>query len=154
MKPAASALVAEFETSAKAVQEAEAELRRKMAEDVARLERQRAFAYRRTRLVRVLATAADEAAAETEEAVAAAQARRVRDELGWTGDSEAYGEILRELQPVGRAVWQCSCGAEGATAASVNAELERFERWFERARGKSFYALFDQYFPEVPVVDF
>jgi hypothetical protein len=32
--------------------------------------------------------------------------------------------------------------------------LEAFEAWFETAHGKPFYVLFDQYVPEVPVVDF
>jgi hypothetical protein len=40
------------------------------------------------------------------------------------------------------------------TRRSSTAELEAFEAWFEGAHGKSFYALFDQYVPEVPVVDF
>ena len=51
-------------------------------------------------------------------------------------------------------MWQCSCSAEAGSGAVVLDELERFETWFEGAHGKSFYALFDQYVPEVPVVDF
>ena len=50
MTPAAMALVAEFESAAKSAQVAEAELRKTMTEQIARLERQRAFAFRRTRL--------------------------------------------------------------------------------------------------------
>jgi hypothetical protein len=40
------------------------------------------------------------------------------------------------------------------TKAAVQEELAAFEAWFEGVHGTPFYALFDQYFPEVPVVDF
>lgn len=163
MTPGALALVAEFETAAKATRAAEEELRKRLTEQIASIERQRAFAFRRTRLVRSLASAvqAETAkpegegdAAETEAKVWSAQRRAVSDELGWTGESQAYDAILAQLQPVGRAVWQCSCSAEPGSGAVVLDELEKFETWFEGAHGKSFYALFDQYVPEVPVVDF
>jgi hypothetical protein len=152
MSAVADALVAEFEAAARVAQQTEEALRKKMADEIARLERRRAFAFRRTRLVRALATAA--VGADTEEAAAIAQRRAVRDELGWSSASSAYDLILDQLQPVGRVVWQCACGAEQGTPAAVNATLEEFETWFEKEHDKSFYALFDQYFPEVPVVDF
>lgn len=152
MNAVATALVADFEAAAKSAQQAEEAARKKLVDEIARLERQRAFAFRRTRLVRALATAA--VGAETEENALAAQRRAVREELGWTGESEAYGAILDRLQPVGRALWQCACGAEGSTPANVNEELQAFEASFEASHGKSFYVLFDQYAPEVPVVDF
>jgi hypothetical protein len=47
MSAVVAALVAEFESAAQAAQEAEAALRKQMVEEVARLERQCAFAYRR-----------------------------------------------------------------------------------------------------------
>ena len=58
MTPAALALLAEFESAAKSAQVAEAELRKTMTEQIGRLERQRAFAFRRSRLVRTLADSA------------------------------------------------------------------------------------------------
>jgi len=164
MTPAALALVAEFESAAKATRAAEEELRKRLTEQIASIERQRAFAFRRTRLVRTLATAADVNAAKPEaerrdEAVVAAEAwsrqrRAVREELGWTGESRAYDAILVQLQPVGQAVRHCACSSQPDAGAVVLDELEKFETWFEDAHGKSFYALFDQYAPEVPVVDF
>jgi len=153
MTPAAMVLVAEFESAAKTAQAAEAELRKRMAGEVARLERQRAFAFRRTRLIRALAASAGTAKSEPEE-VWRAQRQAVRDELGWTSDSDAYDAILARLQPVASAVWKCACAADGEPPAAVAPELEAFEAWFENAHGKSFYALFDQYVTEVPVVDF
>jgi hypothetical protein len=163
MTPGALALVAEFETAAKATRAAEEELRKKLTEQIASIERQRAFAFRRTRLVRSLAAAVEADAekpdgegdaAEIEAKVWSRQRAAVRDELGWTGQSEAYDAILAQLQPVGRAVWQCTCSAEPGAGTVVMDELEQFETWFEGTHSKSFYVLFDQYVPEVPVVDF
>jgi hypothetical protein len=88
MTPAATALIAAFEASAKAAQTAEDELRKAMAEQVKRLERQRTFAFRRTRLVRILASHAGTADSKLEE-VWQAQRRAVHDELGWTGATQA-----------------------------------------------------------------
>lgn len=153
MTPAATALVAEFEAAAKTAQVAEAELRKEMTERIARLERQRAFAFRRTRLIRTLAINTGPETQEFETAWSV-QRQAVRDELGWTDPSEAYDAILARLQPVGRRVWQCVCPVESEDLPAVAPELEVFEAWFEGAHGKSFYALFDQYVPEVPVVDF
>ncbi len=59
MTPAALALVAQFESAAKATRTAEEELRKKLTEQIAGIERQRAFAFRRSRLIRSLATAVD-----------------------------------------------------------------------------------------------
>ncbi len=153
MTPAAKALVAGFESAAKTAQVAEADLRKRMAEQIGRLERQRAFAFRRTRLIRTLAGSAGPEASEPEQ-VWGAQRQAVRDELGWTGKSESYDAILARLQPVALAVWKCACAVDGEAPPAVAPELEAFEGWFEGAHGKSFYALFDQYVTEVPVVDF
>lgn len=152
MMPAAQALLSEFENAAQTAQQAEALLRKKMTEEIARLERQRAFAFRRVRLIRALADGG--AGADTEEAALSGQVRTLCEELDWVGTGESQQEVLKQLEPVGRAVWECGCGADGATPANVAAELEVFERWHERARGVPFYNLFDQYVPEVPVVDF
>jgi hypothetical protein len=153
MSPAAMALVAEFESAAKTAQVAEAELRKTMAAQIGRLERQRAFAFRRTRLIRALAKSAGVRSSEPEE-IWLAQRQSVSDELGWTGTSEAYDAILTHLQPLARAVQQRLGIVEGEEPAAVAPELEAFEVWFEEVHGKSFYALFDQYVPEVPIVDF
>ncbi|MBO0764453.1 MAG: hypothetical protein J2P50_07685, partial [Hyphomicrobiaceae bacterium] len=83
------------------------------------------------------------------------QRQAVRNELGWIDPSDAHDRILARLEPVALAVRRCVHAADGdGPAADVGAELALFEAWFERERGTSFYALFDQYFPEVPVVDF
>jgi hypothetical protein len=164
MTPAALALVTQFESAAKATRAAEEELRKKLTEQIASIERQRAFAFRRTRLVRALASAADPGVAAPEkeredeaglEAKAWLQQRHaVREELGWTVESQAYDAILEQLRPVAAEVRRCACSGEPGGGADVLDELEKFETWYESTHGKSFYALFDQYVPEVPVVDF
>jgi hypothetical protein len=152
MTPAAHTLLAEFEAAAKSARTAEDELRRNTAEQIARLERRRAFAFRRMRLVRVLADAAA-GEASTDDAWGA-QRRAVGHELGWSDAGEVNDLILSRLEPVGHAVWRyVSSDAEEAPTEVVS-ELEVFEAWFEGKHGKPFYTLFDQYFPEVPVVDF
>ena len=80
----------------------------------------------------------------------------IPDELGWSEPSDAHDRILTRLEPVARAVRACVNGEEGrdGAPAAVAEELAAFETWFEGAHGTPFYALFDQYFPEVPVVDF
>lgn len=153
MTPAVTALLAEFESAAKSAQVAEAELRKAMAEQIGRLERQRAFAFRRTRLIRTLAVTVPAEATEPD-AVWSAQQQAVREELGWTSASESYDAILAQLQPVGGAVRECLCTPDAALPALVSERLVAFETWFESEHGKSFYVLFDQYVQENPVVDF
>src|SRR5262245_42090381 len=128
MTPAASALVASFEASAKAAQAAEEDLRKAMGEQIKRLERQRAYAFRRTRVVRLLASHGGSPESKPEEVWQ--DQRAVRDELGWSGVSEAYDAILAKLQPVGAAVRGHARGKDGE-AAEVKTELEAFEAWFE-----------------------
>lgn len=148
----AAALVAQLEAEAKAAQETEMTVRKQMADEVARLERNRTFAFRRVRLVRALINAAT--AHESEQAALAAERQAVCNELEWAGDSEAQNAILDRLQPVARSIWQCA-GTDAPTDPQlVIRELESFEAWFEAAHDKSFYALFDRYVPQVPVVDF
>ncbi len=152
MNPTTTALLAEFETAARSAQEAEKVLRKELADRIAKMERDRAFAFRRTRLIRTLADAT--AGAEDEADAMAMQRRAVRTDIGWTGESDSHAAILDKLRPVGQAVWQCACEDPEATAANVHTELQTFEAWFETTHGKPFYVLFDVYTPEVPVVDF
>ena len=153
MTPAALKLVADFEDAAKSAQHAEAQLRKSVAEELARIERERAFGFRRTRLIRLLASSSP---AETDEETAlATQARALCGELSWSEDNPAHKEILTQLEPVGRAVWQCACGPdEDASAKATRDALNTFENWFESARGQPFYTVFDHHIAETPVVDF
>ena len=115
MSAVVAALVAEFESAARAAQEAEAALRKQMLEEVARLERQRAFAYRRLNLMRPVTEAV--AAAANEEAALATGLATVRAELGWDSESETRSETLARFADVVRAIF-ASCAASTRTAAS------------------------------------
>jgi hypothetical protein len=122
-----------------------------MAQEVARLERRRAFAHRRVYLVRLLAAAA--APAEAEEAAAAARRAAVRRALGWGGESDFRRAVLDGLRPAGIAVWRCARGGEAAQPSVVQAALEAFETWYEATHGQPCYSLLDQEPPEVGLVE-
>jgi hypothetical protein len=153
MTPAAQKLVADFETAAQVAQDAEARLRKSMAEELARIERERAFAFRRTRLIRLLASSTT--GAEDQDAALAAQAQAVAAELGLDPDNDAHREVIENLKPLGEAVWTCACAREEhSDPAPTSAALHDFEAWFLKARGQPFYVLFDRYIPETPLIDF
>jgi hypothetical protein len=146
-----AALVAELEAAAAAAWREEDALRSRMAAEVARLERRRAFAHRRMNLVRTLS--APLAAAETEEAAASALRAAARRELGWEREGEYHRAVLDRLQPVGFVLWQCVRGAKDAAPSAALAELEAFETWFETTHKEPFYALFDHAPAEVGLVE-
>ena len=149
----AMTLLTHFEAAAKAAQASETELRKALAQQIAKAERHRAYAFRRTRLVRALATH-DIAPNDTVDAAWVAQKKSVCEELGWSVISESHQVILTHMQPLAAAVQVCVSAPEELPATAVLHELETFETWFEQAHGKSFYVLFDQYVPQVPLVDF
>ena len=152
MNPNTAALLGQFEAAAETAQEAEIAVRKKMADEVARLERERTFAFRRVRLVRTLLNAAEVHDTETEALMA--ERRAVCNELDWNGETEMQSTILDRLQPVALGIWKCTCTDTEQGSAEITQELRDFETWHETAYGKSFYALFDRYVPQVPVVDF
>lgn len=151
MRASAAGIVAEFEAAARMAKQSEEEVRKKLAAEIAGIERKRQFAFRRANLVRTLAVAA--VREETEDAAHSAQRQAVCAELGWGEPSEAQSSILQRMAPLTQAVWQCTRD-DAADRQAIRFELEAFEAWFEGSHGRSFYALFDQYVPEVPVVDF
>lgn len=154
MPAAATALLAHFEAAAKAAQAQEVDLRKKLAAEIANAEQRRVYAFRRSRLIGLLASSLP-ARAGTEQEAWAAQKRAVCEDLGWSVLSESYQEILAHMEPLAAAIRDClATPQQDDKAAAVVAELERFEAWFLEAKGKPFYVLFDQYVPEVPVVDF
>ena len=152
MNPNAAALHGQYEAAAETAQETEIALRKKLADEVARLERERTFAFRRVRLVRTLLNAAEEH--DTESDALMAERRAVCNELDWNGETEMQSTILDHLQSVTLSIWKCTCADADQNPAAITQELQAFETWHEATYGKSFYALFDRYVPQVPVVDF
>ena len=152
VRNAAEDLIATLEAEAGALQRAETELRKRMQAEIEVLARRRVFAYRRTRLMTLLVRASTRA---DEGDYAVSQRRAVSEALGWDGETEANQKILDELARVGEAVRGATHGdAPPGDIVSVRDALSTFEQWFEALHGKSFYALFDQYVSEAPVVDF
>jgi hypothetical protein len=150
--PPVRILLAAFETAASAAGQAEASLRKQMEAEVLRLERQRAFAYRRLNFMRALS--ADIQSAENEEAALARGRAAVRAQLGWHSESETRAETLSQLAPVFQATFTClaSTAAE-PLAGEVVKVLGDFESWYEARFERAFWALFEQQIEEMPLVE-
>src|SRR5262249_1953881 len=116
---------------------------------VALLERQRAFSYRRLNLMRPVTAAV--AAAATEEAALASGLATLRAELGWDSDSDSRSETVARFADVVRAIL-ASC-AETEEAAAVSRALAAFESWYAVRYQRPFWILFEQYMPEMPLVE-
>ena len=161
---AATTALHDLEQAAHAAQSAETAYRAEAAREIARLERDRIYAHRRIRLVRLLADAAVRCEAAAVEvpaksaaavtavvakvdavSIAAAQRRAVAAEFGWDVDGERHKAVLDRLAPVAAAV---------TTNGAVRPALADFEHWYQGSAGAPFYALFDVYVPEAPLVDF
>lgn len=142
-----------LEAAADAAETAEVDFQRRAAEQIRMLEEERAFAYRRLNLMRAVADVV--ASAEDEEAAAAAGAAIVRSKLGWESESEARSEVLASFAPVARAAFASLSAAEGEEAreADVPGVLAAFEAWYLSARQQPFWRLFEQYVPEMPLVE-
>jgi hypothetical protein len=151
MSAVVTALLAELESAARAAQEAEAALRKQMVAEVARLERQRAFAYRRLNLMRPVTEAV--AAAANEEAALANGLATLRAELGWDSESETRSETLARFADVVRAIFASCAETEEAPAAEVSRALAAFESWYAARYRRPFWTLFEQYIPELPLVE-
>ena len=150
--PAAQTLLGTFEKAARAAAEAEAELRKKMEADILRLERQRAFAYRRLNFMRTLAQNIQPA--ESDEAAIAIGCGVVRAELSWKTESESRAETLSRLAPVIRATFLCLASqlAEPRTEEVVKS-LGEFETWYATRFEQPFWMLFEQQIEELPIVE-
>jgi hypothetical protein len=150
MTETVTSLVAKFEGIATKAHQAEMSLRKQFAGELARLERERAYAFRRVAFVRLLAeSTADK---PTEEEAVTAQCRALSEELGWDGTSKVREAILDSMGPLARSIWQSL--HQAGPEAPVETTLDQFETWFRHNHEMEFYALFDQYVPEAPLVDF
>jgi hypothetical protein len=133
--------------------EAEAQFRRDANQRFAALEIARAFAHRRLNLMRAIADAA--AQPESEEIAVANALAVLRQKLGWHSDSEARSEVLSNFAPVARAVaGSVSARNDGGSEPDLMTTLTEFEAWYAQHHPGPFWALFEQHFPETPLVDF
>lgn len=164
--------VAELDAEAREREAAETEFRRTMRDRVDALARERAFAHRRANVMRSLFQTVSQA--ETREIALAGAASALRRRLGWVDDSPAREEVLEHYQRVADAAFAATRPAdtgpenqesgdapvvlvsagEQESGPDPRASLEAFERWYEEARGRSFWTLFEHYMPETQLVDF
>ena len=152
MSAPTQAFLDHLKAAATSAHEAENALRKRMAEEIARLERQRAFAYRRLNLMNEVAKAV--ASAENEEAAVARGLAVLRSELGWTSESETRKATLERFERVVRAAIAGLSSTETAESApDIADELSGFETWYESTYGKPFWVLFDQEIQEIPLVE-
>lgn len=142
-------LAAAFERAADAAKVAETGYRRAAMTEIARLETERVTAFRRVRLVRMLEDAA-RGASNPDDATAHQRARLCK-EFGWSGEAAGERVVLEQLKPVCAALYAMPVDEASSV---ILPRLRDFEAWFQSDRGVSFYALFDQYVQETPVVDF
>jgi hypothetical protein len=158
--------------AAEEAEKAEGALRREMAQRVAALERERAFAFRRLNLMRAVAEAV--ADAENDETVAEIKAQKgavtpetlmeiavacaqgaLSDKLGWSSLDPARMAVLKRFDPVARSVfWSLRRPDAPDTVHDVQDALTAFETWYAGSHQQLFWALFDHYIPETPRVDF
>jgi hypothetical protein len=133
--------------------EAEAQFRREASRRFVALEAARAFAHRRLNLMRAIADATPQP--ESEEIAVANALAVLREKLGWHGDSEARSEVLSHFAEVARAVAGTVSAREfGGPEPDVMTTLAEFETWYAQNHPGAFWALFEQHFPETPLVDF
>ena len=131
---------------------AEVGYRHEATKRIAALAQERAFAFRRLNLMREIADTLAES--ESEEIAVANALAVLRGKLGWSTDSDARAEVLSRFASVGRAVFRDFAPAPDAPVTSAQGALTEFEGWYADARQAPFWALFEQYVAETPLVDF
>lgn len=150
---AAPSFLDTLEVAAKRAVQAESDFRRELTARAKVLERERAFAHRRLNFMRAIADAV--VTAESEETAVAAAGAVLRTKLGWSSDSDARALVLARFVPVAQQVFASLISASDAAIASdVMQALAAFETWYCGTHPNPFWALFEHFMPETPLVDF
>ena len=91
---------------------------------------------------------------ESEEIAVANGLAVVRAGLGWESDSETRTATLSRFAPVVRATFASLAQPDAeAPGADVPEALAVFEAWYSATYARPFWALFEQYIPEMPLVE-
>jgi hypothetical protein len=148
------AFLSTLEAAAHAADADEMSFRREAAARIETLERARTFAFRRLNVLRAMAEAAGRAPDSATSI--AAQLGLIRDRLDWAdAEGETRRAVLDRLAELAACVdADVRAGTAEGMAEHFAAELARFESWYAERFGNPFWALFDRYSPETPVVDF
>ncbi|RWB19822.1 hypothetical protein [Mesorhizobium sp.] len=139
----------ELRTAAESAKAVETSFRHEAARQIAVLEQDRAFAFRRLNFMQMIADAI--APAESEDIAVASAFAALRTSLGWNADSEARSQVISHFAPVALAMFR---DTNGNQSANIRAALADFEQWYSETRGSVFWTLFEQQMPDTPVVDF
>lgn len=151
MTDAQISLLDRLKAAAARAQAAETQYRREATEKIARLETERAFAFRKLNLLTAMADAMRDAGSE--EAAAARGLTLLRDRIRWSALDEARNEVLSRFASVAAAVHRATTRADEAATNEVGDRLAEFEVWHLNHRGNPFWALFEQELPELPLVE-
>ena len=149
---ASAAYLASLQSAADAASAAEKDFRRQAAERIKALEQQRAFAFRRLNVIRLISDAV--AGAESEEIGVAAALAVLRMRLGWSSDSEARSAVLSRFAPVAKAMLATPEALTQAPPTGIAEALADFESWYAATYVVPFWSLFEHEMAETPVVDF
>jgi hypothetical protein len=152
LSSAASAYLVSLQAAAEDAAAAEKDFRREAAERIKALEQERAFAFRRLNVLRLVSDAA--AGAESEEIGIAAGLAVLRTRLGWSSDSDARSAVLSRFAPVVRAMLGGPAGHADEASAGIAEALAAFESWYVATYSIPFWSLFEHEMAETPVVDF
>ena len=153
MNDPATSFLTSLQSAAQRADRAEDDLQREIVERRKAIEQARKFAYRRYNFMRAVAGAVT--GAENREAAIDGALTSMRNSLGWSGDGEARQETMTDFVPVAEAIFASVSPTETEPPAlDVLTSLEQFEAKYLAKRGTPFWSLFENYFPETPVVDF
>src|SRR5262249_15416223 len=129
----------------------EAQYRQEAAHRISQLETERAFAFRRLNLMKAVTGAV--APAENDDAAVAGGLALLRERLNWSTVDEAREEVLLRFTPVVVAVRREVAPPQDSSSGSVADALAEFEAAYLDRRGNSFWLLFEQQLPELPLVE-
>ena len=152
MSASAADFLASLKEAADNAAAAEKAFRREAAERIKALDQDRAFAFRRLNLMRLVVEAVT--GAESEEIGVAAALAVLRARLGWASDSESRSAVLSHFAPVAQTAFSNLRASAEGSVANVAGALADFETWYAATYGISFWALFEHQMAETPVVDF
>lgn len=138
--------------AASVADKAESDFRESYAVRLAALERDRVLANRRHHFMRTLAAAVE--GADDQAGAIGAGARVLAEEIGLDPSNDGHRAVVERFALVSDAVdTLLNCEGEPDHGAVI-AELETFEAWYLARTGQPFFALYDVYTPQTPVVDY
>jgi hypothetical protein len=136
---------------------AETAFHRELAQRIKLLEEERAYAFRRLNLMQLIANSV--MGSEDRDMAIAGSLAMVRIELGWDGEDDGHNLVMTQLKNVSEAVpgvlkpLSEENAEPQAPAPDPVAALKQFEQWYATTYQRSFWSLFDQERPELPLVE-